>query len=199
LHPKEQLRPDVQQKRSDWKRQLSELDPASLVFLDESSINCGMTRLYGRAPKSERVNDYVPDVRFERTSVISTIRLSGETAPLIFKGSLNGDLFTVYVREIFAPTLKPGDIAVMDNLSSHKVAGALLPIFEKGATVLFLPPYSPDFNPIELSWSKMKAVLRKLRANTYDELVDDMKSALNSFSSTDILNWFKHCGYIVNV
>jgi transposase len=169
------------------------------VFLDESSINCGMTRLYGRALKAERITDYVSDVRFERTSVISTIRLDGTQAPLMFQGTLNGEVFTIYVKDILAPTLKPGDIVVLDNLSSHKVKGALEPIYQRGATVLFLPPYSPDFNPIELSWSKMKAVLRKQKAKTYDDLVESMKLALNSITNTDISNWFKHCGYIANV
>lgn len=169
------------------------------MFLDESSVNCGMTRLYGRAPYDERVNDYVPDVRFERTSIISTIRLDGTQTPFMFKGTLNGELFAFYIKEILSPTLTDGQIVFMDNLSSHKVKGALDPIYEKGASIIFLPPYSPDLNPIELSWSKMKAYLRKLKANTFDDLVLAMKSALDSFTSSDIANWFKHDGYIANV
>ena len=158
-----------------------------------------MTRLYGRAFKSKRVNDYTPDIRFERTSIISSIRLDGTQSPFMFKGTLNGDVFTVYVKKILAPKLREGDIVIMDNLSSHKVKGALDPVYQKGATVLFLPPYSPDFNPIELSWSKMKAILRKLKANTYIDLIEAMKLALNSFTISDINKWFKHYGYIANV
>ncbi len=158
-----------------------------------------MTRLYGRALKNQRVNDYVPDVRFERVSIISTIRLSGEQAPFIFKGGLTGDIFSAYIEKILAPTLKAGDIVIMDNLSSHKVFGALEPIYRKGATVIFLPPYSPDFNPIELSWAKMKAALKKLKPRTYNELIVALKIALNNFKLEEIVNWFKHDGYIVNV
>jgi transposase len=158
-----------------------------------------MTRLYGRAEKKDRVNDYTPDVRFERVSVISSIRLDGTQVPLAFKGALNGELFTAYIKEALSPTLKDGDIVVMDNLSSHKVSGALSPIYARGASVLFLPPYSPDLNPIEMSWSKMKAVLRKLKARTYDELGNGMKTALDSFTKSDIANWFSHDGYIANL
>lgn len=186
------------QKRADWQESQEKLDVTKLVFLDESSINCGMTRLYGRALRNERVNDYVPDVRFERTSIISTIRLNREQAPLIFKGTLNGILFAAYVERILAPTLEAGDIVIMDNGSSHKVSGVLDPIYRAGASVLFLPPYSPDFNPIEMSWSKMKSILRKLKPRTYDELVAALQIALNSFSVEDILNWFQHDGYFIH-
>ena len=147
----------------------------------------------------ERVNDYVPDVRFERTSIISTIALDGNTAPMIFKGTLNGGLFGTYVKQFLAPTLNEGDIVVMDNLSSHKVAGVLKPIYDAGAQVLFLPPYSPDLNPIEMSWSKMKAIVRKLKPRTYEELLDVLKFALDSFAYDDILHWFQHDGYGVNI
>jgi transposase len=169
------------------------------VFVDECSVNCGMTRIYGRAYKSERINDYVPDIRFERTSLISSIRLNGEQAPFMFKGSLNGEVFSIYIREILAPTLKEGDIVVIDNLSVHKVTGLLEPIYQKGATVMFLPPYSPDMNPIELSWSKLKSILRKLKPRSFDDLVIAMKIALESITESDIVGWFKHDGYVVYV
>jgi transposase len=171
----------------------------SLVFIDESGVNCGMTRLYGRAKKGERLNDYTPDVRFERTSVISSIRLDGTQAPLMYKGALNAELFKVYITEVLSPTLKKDDIVIMDNLSSHKVTGVLDSIYAQGATVMFLPPYSPDLNPIEMSWSKMKSVLRKLKATTYDEMVKSIKTALDSFTKLDIVNWFSHDGYIANI
>jgi transposase len=158
-----------------------------------------MTRLYGRSLKGDRVNDYTPDARFERTSVISSIRLDGTKVPFMFKGTLNGEFFKTYVKEALSPTLKKGDIVIMDNLSSHKVKCALAPIYERGAKVLFLPPYSPDLNPIEMSWSKMKTVLRKLKAVKYDDLVKNMKTALDSFTKSDIANWFSHDGYIANV
>ena len=155
-----------------------------------------MTRLYGRALKSERVNDYVPDVRFERTSVISSMRLSGKTVPVVFKGTLNGDLFKVYISDCLAPTVRKGDVLILDNLTAHKVDGALDSIYRRGASVLFLPPYSPDFNPIELSWSKMKSSLKKLKPRTYEELVSSLKTAIDGFTLEDVKNWFTHDGYV---
>jgi transposase len=166
-----------------------------VVVLDESSVDCGMTRRYGRARGADRVADHAPDTRFERTSVISAVRLDGRQAPMMFKGSPGGELFAAYVAEPLAPMLRKGDVVVMDNLAVHKVKGALDPIYARGATVLFLPPYSPDRNPIELCWSKMKATLRRLRARTFDGLVAAMKAALDEITASDISGWFRHCGY----
>jgi len=154
-----------------------------------------MTRLYGWGDKHNRVVDYVPDVRFERTSILATVRLSGVNAPIMFKGTLKGDIFALYVKYVLAPTLNVGDVVFLDNLSSHKVAGVLDPIFERGAYVWFLPRYSPDFNPIELVWSKVKAVLRKLKARTFEDLQVALKTALATITLSDIKNWFKHDGY----
>jgi len=158
-----------------------------------------MTRLYGRAFSNERIEEYVPDVRFERTSVIASISPDGIQAPMMFKGSLNESVFTAYVRDILAPTIEEGDIVFLDNLSVHKVSGALDPIILKGAKVVFLPPYNHDFNPIELAWSKMKSVLRKLKPRCFDELVLFMKEALDAITVSDILAWFRNCGYSFNV
>jgi len=141
------------------------------------------------------VNDYVPGIRFERTSVISSIRLDGEQASFMFKGSLNGDVFSIYILEVLAPTLREGDIVVIDNFSAHKVEGALEPIYKKGATVMFLPPYSPDFNPIELCWSKLKSIIRKYKPRCIDSLFSAMKIALDGITESDIAGWFSHCGY----
>ena len=157
-----------------------------------------MTRLYGRAPSNERVNDYVPDVRFERTSIIAALGLGGITAPLAFKGTLDGAFFGGYVEQVLAPTLSPGEIVFLDNYSPHKVVGVLDPIYEKGATVVFLPEYSPDLNPIELMWSKVKSILRKLKPRTFDELMDALKEALDSVTYSDIVGWFNHQGYFLN-
>jgi transposase len=154
-----------------------------------------MTRLYGRAATNERVNDYVTDVRFERTSIIGTMGLNGIDAPMTFKGTLNGEFFKGYVDLVLAPTLEAGDIVILDNLSSHKVDGVLDEIYEKGASVLFLPEYSLDLNPIELMWSKLKSVLRKLKPRTIEELEDAISIALESVSNSDIVGWFEHDGY----
>jgi transposase len=114
---------------------------------------------------------------------------------LAFKGALNGDLFKAYIKDCLAPTLKKGDIVIMDNLSSHKVQGVTDPIFEAGATVLYLPPYSPDFNPIELLWSKLKAFLKKVKVRSSDKLFDGIADALDTISLSDISNWFAHNNY----
>ena len=166
-----------------------------MVFLDESSINTGMTRLYGRGPSGERVVDYTPDVRFERTTIMSSIRLNGEMVPLLFEGSLNGEFFKEYISQCLAPTLQKGDIVIMDNLSSHKVTGAIDPIIAAGARVLYLPPYSPDLNPIEMMWSKVKAYLRKTKARTRELLDDAIAKALDRVTVSDILAWFMEDGY----
>lgn len=156
-----------------------------------------MTRLYGRALNGNRVNDYVPDVRFERISILSSIRLDGTMVPLTFEGALNGDLFKAYIKDCLAPTLKKGDIVVMDNLSSHKVKGVTEPITKAGATVVYLPPYSPDFNPIELLWSKVKAYLKKVKVRSSDKLFEAIADALNTISLSDISNWFAHDNYSI--
>jgi transposase len=182
-------------RRKEWKAAQGGLDIGRLVFLDECGINTGMTRLYGWGPRSERVADYVPDARFERTSVISALRLSGVCAAVAFRGALDGDLFKAYVEQALAPALREGDIVVMDNLSSHKARGALRPIYGKGASVLFLPQYSPDLNPIELAWSKIKSVLRKLKAKGHEELLAALSAALGAISQSDIRHWFAHGGY----
>jgi transposase len=166
-----------------------------LVFLDETGINTGMTRLYGRAAASERVVDYTPDVRFERTTVLSSVRANGEMVPIVFDGSLNGDIFKEYVALFLVPTLKAGDMVVMDNLSSHKVSGGIEPITAAGANVIYLPPYSPDLNPIELMWSKIKAYLRRVKARTKETLEKALAEAINGITKSDILAWFKEHGY----
>ena len=165
------------------------MDADNLVFLDECSVNTGMTRLYGRGMSDERVVDYTPDVRFERTTLLSSVRLNGDMVPLVFEGSLNGDLFKEYISKCLAPTLHKGDIVIMDNLPSHKVKGVVEPILLTGASILYLPPYSPDLNPIEMMWSKIKAYLRKIKARTFHELAVAIVDALDSVSSSDICGW----------
>ena len=189
----------MQEKREEWKKFQSKLDILKLKFLDESSVNCGMTRLYGRALSSERVYDYVPDVRFERTSIIMTMGLNGINAPMMFKGTLDGELFSGWVEYFLAPTLSPGDIVVLDNCSTHKANGVLNSIYEVGTSVIFLPPYSPDFNPIELMFSKLKTILRKLKPRNSDQLFEAMKQGLDSVTYENIVGWFSRCGYLVNL
>lgn len=195
LHPNEQNREDIQKKREEWNVLQQAMNSNQLVFLDECGVNTGMTRLYGRAKGQVRVVDYVPDVRFHRTTILSSVRLDGTTVPFAFKGALNGKLFVAYITEILVPTLKKGDIVIMDNLSSHKVAGVAEAIKNAGASILYLPPYSPDLNPIELMWSKLKSFLRKAKARTADLLMDAIGEAFDTISTLDIQHWFEKNGY----
>ena len=158
-------------------------------------INVGMVPLYGWGEKSERVNDYVLDMRFKRESLIATLSLDGISAPMTYKGALDGDLFGSYVVNVLAPTLSEGDVLVLDSLSVHKVRGVLRPLWDKGVWIVFLPVYSPDLNPIELVWSKMKAMIRKLRTKTETELQVALAKAIEWITSDDIKGYFKHCGY----
>jgi transposase len=173
------------------------MDASKLVFLDESGVNTGMTRLYGRGARGERVNDYVPNVRFERASILSSVRLSGELVPLVFEGSLNGELFREYVSKFLVPTLQEGDVVIMDNLTAHKVEGIADLNSSAGAEVVYLPPYSPDLNPIEMMWSKIKAHLRKAKARTKQSLDDAIAKAIDLISVTDISGWFTKDGYSI--
>ena len=157
-----------------------------------------MTRLYGRAFKHERVVEAVPDTRFHRTTILSSVRLDGTTVPVVFKGALNGDIFRAYITQFLVPSLKPGDIVIMDNLSSHKVSGIESTIKAAGASIMFLPPYSPDFNPIELMWSKIKAILQKLKVRAKELLDNAIALAFDAITSSDIFGWFKHDGYYLH-
>jgi transposase len=139
------------------------IDVNRLVYLDEMSVNIGMTRLYGRSPKGERIIEYVPDVRYKRISIVSTIRVSGETNPFAYSGTLNGNLFMQYIWECVVPRLKPYDILIMDCLSTHKMKIISDMVESHGANVLYLPPYSPDFNPTSLPADRLKLFFLKLK------------------------------------
>jgi transposase len=169
-----------------------------LKFIDESGAYWGMTRLFGRAAPGERVVDATPGHSGEHYTLVSTLSLAGISAPWLLPGAMNSDAFNVYVVQVLAPTLLPGDVVVLDNLSSHKAAGIQAAIEARGAKLLFLPPYSPDFNPIELCWSKIKTVLRTAKARTADALLEAFANALASISTHDALAWFAHCGYAVS-
>ena len=154
-----------------------------------------MTRLYGRSAKGERCHAAAPCGRWESTTMISSVRLDGSTACMAVSGATDGAAFRAYVSEVLAPTLGEGDIVVMDNLGAHKNAEANEMIEALGARVCFLPPYSPDFNPIEMMWSKVKNLLRRYEARDWDELVDAIGRALERVTASDARNWFAHCGY----
>lgn len=156
-----------------------------------------MQRLYGWGKKSSRVSAPAKDNRFERISVMAALGLDGIRAPFEFSGTLNTEIFKPYVEQFLAPEMEKGDIFVLDNCSVHKVKDSLKPLIDKGVIVLFLPPYSPDFNPIEMSWSKIKAYLRKVSADTETDLNHALSCAFDMLSKNEITNWFRHDGYII--
>jgi transposase len=169
------------------------------VSLDESSVNLAYTRLYGRAKKNERISEGVKDVRFERESILSTMRLNGKMCPLLFSGTLNKELFSEYIKTQLAHTLDYDDILLLDNSSVHTSGLVLKTLEECSIKYIFLPRYSPDFNPIELLWSFMKSVLRTLKARTPEKLEDAIAFALDNVPDDYVKNWFEHCGYSVNI
>ena len=167
-------------------------------FLDESSINLDLTRLYGRAAPGQRVVDSVPQPSGPQTTTLAVIGWAGITTPLVLSGSVNGTVFYGYIEQCVVPTLQPGDILFMDNLSAHKVAGLEELLRSHGAYLIYLPPYSADFNPIELACSKVKTSLPRLKARTLPDLIDALQQALLAITPHDIHAWFAHGGYAIN-
>jgi len=195
LTASEQLRPDVVQKRADWRSSQSQWDPEHLVFIDETWAKTNMTRLRGRSPKGTRLVARVPHGHWKTTTFVAALRGSGLTAPLVVDGAINGSIFLAYVQQQLAPKLKVGDIVVMDNLSAHKVAGVTAAIEAVGAKVLYLPPYSPDLNPIETVFSKFKTLLRKADQRTVEALWKTCGELIDSFAESECRNHIRHCGY----
>lgn len=157
-----------------------------------------MTRLYGRGAKGVRIIETVPQNYGENITMLATVSLSGIEAPMTINGAVDGVVFKVYVEEVLSPTLKTGDVVVMDNLPAHKVAGIRDLIEACGARLIYLPPYSPDLNPIEKCWSKIKTYLRKAKARTRDELEKALREALLLVTEEDAQGWFRSCGYAIH-
>lgn len=185
--------PDVAQKRNEWLENLGALDAGKLVFLDESGVNIDMTRRYGRAKGKARAVDKAPENTPCNTTVLSSVRLNGETAYTTYLGGTTGDIFVDYLENILIPTLEKGDIVIMDNMRSHHVKKVAEVLEKAGMKPLYLPPYSPDFNPIEKMWSKIKAILRKLKVRTVDTLPKAIELAFSSISPSDCIGWFASC------
>jgi transposase len=193
----EQDRPELRAERAAWRAEFAGIDPSRLVFVDESGANTAMDRTHGRAPSGLRVDGPVPHGHWKVVTLTAAVRLGGvpEAACLTFDGATNTACFEAYVSECLVPTLRPGDIVVMDNLSCHKTAAVARLIAAAGAEVRYLPAYSPDLNPIERLFSKLKAALRKAKARTIDALIEAMGEALRAVRPGDILGWFRHSGY----
>lgn len=171
------------------------MDSRKLVFIDESGAKTNMTRLYGRAKHGKRAVDSSPGGHWSTTTMIAAVTLDGHQAPMVIDGATNKEVFKVYVEKFLLPTLRPGDCVILDNLSAHKGSDIRDMIESVGAELWFLPPYSPDLNPIEKMWSKVKAILRKLKARTETELIAAIADALEQVTTYDCLGWFKSCGY----
>lgn len=174
---------------------MSRLDPRRLVFLDETWAKTNMARLRGRAPRGQRLIEAVPHGHWKTTTVLMGLRADGPVAPLVVDGAINGSLFRAWVEQRLSRELRPGDIVVMDNLAAHKVAGIAAAIIKAGAQLRYLPPYSPDFNPIENAFSKLKHLLRSAAERTVDALWATVGRLLDYFPAQECLRYIRHVGY----
>lgn len=191
----ERERPDIAARRQCWFKQFSKVLASHLVFLDETWTKTNMTRTYGWADSSQRVVESVPHGHWKTTTWLSALRLDGVVAPLVVDGAINGELFLTWVRRQLTPALKPGDIVIMDNLAVHKVSGVHDALESIGVRLLYLPPYSPDFNPIEQIFAWFKAKLRSIKARTQEGLWAAIGRLCEELSPQVIQNCFAHSGY----
>lgn len=174
---------------------IPQIDPERVVFIDETWAKTNMTRTHGYAPKGKRLIDVAPHGHWHTTTFIGALRADGMVAPLVVDGAINGQLFRAYVEQVLIPELRPGDVVVLDNLGSHKVAGVQRAIERAGCQLLFLPPYSPDLNPIENAFSKLKRLLRRAAERTVEGLWSAIGRLLDDFQPTECRNYLRHCGY----
>ena len=178
-----------------WRRLAPTLDPARLVFLDETGVRTDLLRRCGRGRRGVRIHDAAPDGRWHTATFIAGLRLNGLTAPAVFDGPIDGAGFQAYVEQVLAPTLQPGDIVILDNLSCHQSPAVRHAVEAVGAHLWFLPKYSPDFNPIELCFAKRKAILRSARCRSLDAIWDTIGLCLWRFTAAECHGYFRHCGY----
>ena len=182
-------------KRARWKRHQNRLDPRRLVFIDETWAKTNMTRTHGRAPRGERLVARVPHGHWRTMTFIAALRWDRIDAPLVLDGPINGEWFTAWVEQCLIPTLEPGDVVVLDNLGSHKGKAVRKAIRKAGAHLIFLPPYSPDLNPIEQVFSKLKTLLKKANTRTVEDTWRRIGTLLDHFSPAECSNYFRHAGY----
>jgi transposase len=174
------------------------IDPRRLRFIDEAGVNLALTRLYGRAPKGERLVERVPRNYGAQTSIVSDLSLGGVEAIMTVEGAVDTLVFDTYVEQLLRPTIKAGDVLVLDNLAAHRASCIQRVAGERGAAVIWLSPYSPDFSPIEMMWSKIKAAMRAAKARSREQLEEALVAALELVTQADCLGWFRHCGYQVS-
>ena len=183
------------EKRARWHEDLAAEPVSGLVFVDESGASTKMTRWRGRSPAGERLRAKIPHGHYETTTLVAGVRLSGPCAPWLFKGAMDGDLFRAWVVEGLAPTLHQNDLVIMDNLATHKVKGIAEALAAVGARLVYLPPYSPDFNPIENMWSKVKEAIRSRAPRTDAKLTQAAKAAFQAVSAADCQGFFLNAKY----
>jgi transposase len=184
--------------RSAYRKEVAALPKYRFKFVDESGVNIAMTRLFGRAPRGQRVVDAVPKNYGSNVTVLGALSCDGMEAVMTVEGATDKAVFGAYVQKVLVPTLVPGDIVVMDNLGVHKVRGIREAIEAAGASLLYLPPYSPECSPIENCWSKLKTFLRAAKARTREALDAALVRALDTISASDARGWFAHCGYALH-
>ncbi len=184
----------MKERRVRWRKRIAAVPPEALLFLDETGARTDMTRLYGRARKGVRAVDSAPNGRWHTTTLIAAVGVEGAKAPMVVEGATDTEVFTAYVEQALAPELRPGMVVVMDNLAPHKAPAVAEIIEASGAELWLLPPYSPDLNPIELMWAKVKGMLRSAKARTQQELWDAIAAALTAITPDDVKGWFRHCG-----
>jgi transposase len=194
-HASEQEREDVEASREAWFEGQLDLDPKKLVFIDETSISTSMARRFGWAPRGERCRASIPFGHWKTTTFVAGLRVDRIDAPMTIEGALDGEAFLAYVEQVLAPTLSKGETVVMDNVPLHKVAGVSEAITAKGASVLYLPAYSPDFDPIEKFFSKFKSILQRIAARTAEALEAAVAEALRTVTPDECRNYFAACGY----
>ena len=195
LHAAEQDRPDVAAARAELKAEQPKLKAPRLVFIDETAVTTKMVRHYGRSPRGDRLVANVPHGHWKTLTFIAALRLDGLTAPTVIDGAMNGPSFIAYVEQVLAPTLVKGDIVFMDNLSTHRIDGVREAIEAAGAKLRYLPAYSPDLNPIEMAFSKLKTALRKGAARTVKALMKLIAKLIKTFAPDECANYFRHAGY----
>ena len=174
------------------------IDAARLVFVDESGVTTDLLRRYGRSRRGTRLVDHAPFGHWQTYTIVAALRVEGLTAPAVFPDPLDNTSFLAYVEQVLGPSLRRGDIVVLDNLALHKQAAVRHAIERVGATLRFLPPYSPDFNPIELAFAKLKAFLRAARPRTFDEVCQLFVAALGFYTTAECTGYARHCGYPVS-
>lgn len=184
--------------RANWKQEQPRLDPQKLVFIDETGASTNMTRPRGRCRRGKRLVAKVPQGHWKTTTFVAGLRQDGMTAPFVVDAPMDGEIFLTYLEQCLVPTLAPGEIVAMDNLPAHKVAGVREIIEATGASLRLLPPYSPDFNPIEQSFAKLKAHLRKAGERSIPAIWDQIGAVVRNITSEECKNYFTHAGYTAN-